>query len=327
MTLLVSKSDFMAAPPHLRLTAIQGALVQHWQNGATDEQRQRYGRFVFNMDRFAFKRLEQLNPTEADWEEGYALLQEALRSCIFIGKHIRPWDFVRPSEVNDPNQIWVGFEVETGFQTSNQRAAALEALQKTKRHTVCLDSEGEGAAVEITFMPRNLSDLDKSGPGYLLNMYEKNPSWVYDKGGAYVGTHLNFSTPSMRGTVTRRISAGEALRGVGDAIAHGLTADQRLAIFGRSSVYGPQPYTHPTPHVECKWFRTTYQRPRWNAYKHVSKRFVERVEEMMTTGVHGNTPLWAEWFIPLADECLKIMDHGSTAMTAKTAAKIAVKAA
>lgn len=244
-------------------------------------------------------------PTSADYkllqkrymtEPGQALAQRHYSlTQLRFGKHVRPWFFVDPSSVLPADQVWVGFEVETGY---TNRAALTQAIGKLARckQLVALDVEGSGSyPLEVTFFPVALGDMEvKSGPLRIINMVRGNPPAGHDPMVSMVGTHFNFSTPGMR----QRHNPTFSTSAVGQAIAR-LGDARRELLFGRRNVYGPVPYWHGT-HVECKWFNTTYDKKVWARYCRVIRAFVAEVQALGADGARQQD--WDRFFTELASQ-------------------------
>jgi len=206
-----------------------------------------------------------------------------------FGKSTRPWHFVSPASVLPADQVWVGFEVETGYHSREALTTALGKLARCKQ-LIALDVEGSGRQpIEVTFFPVALADMEKKGgPSRIINMSTSVPPATHDPD-RLVGTHFNFSTPTMR-------SSGIQfdVNGVGHAIQN-LTGEQRELLFGRSRVYGPTPYWQGT-HVECKWFNTTYNKSMWKRYCRVMRAFIAEVQAVEA----GAPQRWGAFFNTLA---------------------------
>lgn len=210
-------------------------------------------------------------------------------SWLKFGKSTRPWFFINPASVLPADQVWVGFEVETGYRSREDLTTALGKLARCKQ-LIALDVEGSGAQpLEVTFFPVALADIEKKGgPSRIIDMYTSVSPAIHRPDGL-VGTHFNFSTPTMRSSGLRF-----RLRDVGTAI-HRLTGNQRVLLFGRSRVYGPTPYWRGS-HVECKWFNTTYNKSVWKRYCRVIRAFVAEVQAVEA----GAPQRWNAFFNTLA---------------------------
>lgn len=72
-------------------------------------------------------------------------------------KGVRPWNLVNVSATNDPQQMWIGIEWETGFCSQREYQAVVQWMWEN-HHNWALDNEGVGPWLgEFTFPPCNLS--------------------------------------------------------------------------------------------------------------------------------------------------------------------------
>lgn len=226
-------------------------------------------------------------PSCYPWYDAHTMVRylssEGFMRKVKCGKTARPWTFVNPGDRLDPTQVWVGFEVESGYNDADTYVAAMRHLEDSS-YRVCVDNEGTGAFMaEITFEPVNLSDLRTSaGPEEIIRMSRtmRPARHHYD---AMVGTHLNMSTPAMRqrSVVDNYYTLTAAIGGVMD----GLSPAAKFSITGRRRVYVGRPEYHARDEqrrIEFKWFNTTYMRTRWERYCEVTEavaRFVQDEEQ------------------------------------------------
>lgn len=196
------------------------------------------------------------------------------------GKTIRPWTFVNPADHLDPSQVWVGFEVESGYRSMEDYNQAMRLLEDSD-YRVCVDPEGTGEVpAEITFAPVNLSDLRRcAGPEHIISLAQL-VSPARHRADAAVGTHLNLSTPAMRDDTflssaeTRNYFYIGLCLVMGDVLM-GMSGRARSRITGRARVYRTRPEYHAgfgsdPRRIEFKWFNTTYQARRWERYCEVT---------------------------------------------------------
>lgn len=216
------------------------------------------------------------------------------RRTLRFSKNVRPWFFVSPASVLPADEVWVGFEVETGYDNAETLRSAVQTLGRC-RQLVAIDVEGSGRCpVEITFFPVALSDMEKKGgPSRIISMAKKHTPAVHAPS-ACVGTHFNFSTPYMRSTRRHPFSCYSVGGGI-----NMLRDEERLLLFGRGRVYGPAPYVHAADdsiHVECKWFNTTYDPAVWARYCRVMRGFLARVIETQADTTRQTEAQWRDFF-------------------------------
>lgn len=130
------------------------------------------------------------------------VIKDAIQERRFIGKWIRPWDIVPPEKRLDKDKVWVGWEMETGFNSPNHFYNALKWFDNRVKGG-CYDQEGSGSyCCEFTFYPTHLEDIQhKGGPNRLIKRLTKGditPA-VHDPD-EHIGTHANISTPKSRST-------------------------------------------------------------------------------------------------------------------------------
>lgn len=93
-----------------------------------------------------------------------------------LSKGVRPWELVDCSANNDPDDIWIGLEWETGFVNRNEYRAVVQYMWQ-RHHNWAIDAEGIGPHYgEFTFPPVNLTDWIDGN-----SMFDDVRAWMKDK--------------------------------------------------------------------------------------------------------------------------------------------------
>lgn len=172
-------------------------------------------------------------------------------------KGIRPWELVNCVSDNDPNEIWIGVEWETGFASRNEFKAAVQYLW-THHNNWAIDAEGIGPHYgEFTFPP---VDLDKWIEGksmmdslrrwmasknivtpriyreidYKDSGHNKPRNWELDEDATDGwGCHVNISVPMTRTSRSRMTMMGCVINWL-NARMDDMSYIQQLRLFGRN---------------------------------------------------------------------------------------------
>lgn len=215
-----------------------------------------------------------------------------VRRCVaagkFIGKRLRPWDIVAPYILLDQSKVWVGFEYETGYSTRAEYMQSLKWFDRAFKRG-CYDCEGSGVyPVEYTFYPVELDKLEfKSGPAAMIRKAPKLNPYKHHHN-SYIGTHVNISTPRSR-------SGENSLAGLSGYFCNAvisMSEEQRLILFGRSSVYGSGHPNWREKHWEFKLFNTTYDMRTWLGYCLVVRKYVEIIQVIEAGRAARSPSLW-----------------------------------
>lgn len=209
-------------------------------------------------------------------EEAAVVLQQIKDRLLrngSLGKYGRPWD-LDPKFIErlDPEQVWWGFEFETGYRTKEDQKEVLSHTWDTWEG-VAFDSEGEGHwATEITFPPQEMSKYEDGTADAMqfMKYLTDNKDKTYLSGEVYVGTHFNLRIPSINMSDCGRLS-----RGLSKTL---MTMGQRDSfrfeeMFGRRDMYGffCNRGGDEHPYLEGKLFRTTYDWEEFQQYIDVCK--------------------------------------------------------
>lgn len=199
--------------------------------------------------------------------------------CFLQWKSLRPWDVVDITASLDKSKAWIGWEVETGWNSSVARSNVISKFFDSYQW-VCTDDEGPECGVELTWCPREVDYYDDTNHPLLWvarlrnDHYEHNP-WEH------VGTHINVSTPTFRTLDYRgRCSVTSALnRGLAS-----LAYSERESLFGRSDLYAgffERGNRASTQHwLEGKLFNSTYELSTARDYITVGNNIAMLVEHL-----------------------------------------------
>lgn len=202
-------------------------------------------------------------------------------------KSFRPWVVVDVTAKLDPTKAWIGWEIETGWLSHDDRRNAITLMQERYEYS-CTDQEGFGAyQVELTFSPRTPEAYEGRGTPahpllFVAGLDGEQQHEAYDQ----VGTHVNVSTPAFR------VLDGAACERVASALNYGLkgmTGKDKEVLFGRENLYGGffvQPYVGyeevieagTTRWLEGKLFNSTYDKEQAREYIKTGNRIAELVE-------------------------------------------------
>lgn len=207
----------------------------------------------------------------------YTEVRNYISKGMFIGKSLRPWNIIPTNTVLPEDEVWVGFEVETGYPTLTGFKSAIKWVDKNTDRS-CYDREGSGRfPVEFTFYPTTLDKMEwDSGPASLIRYGKKNPPSGHSPL-RMIGTHANISTPKYRSSANSSI-AYDSLSSKMSRAMIGINRKERGILFGREGQYRCEPVCFDT-HMEYKWFNTTYDIRVWQGYCLVIKSVIKMMEE------------------------------------------------
>lgn len=170
-------------------------------------------------------------------------------------KRDRPWAIVDFAKRLDPNEAWIGFEFETGFDDKQQYQQFIRWLWE--QPYVAIDREGTGVyPVEVAFPPQTVSDIEKNGhllqkaiEFYTVNNLTpaRNPTTFTRRD---VGIHAGISTKKWRAGCDDRGAVAWRLNKLLDK----LNAAQRKKAYGRAALHWGCVHNRDS-YVELKMFR------------------------------------------------------------------------
>lgn len=197
-------------------------------------------------------------------------------------KLTRPWSLVNMSDKLDPEQAWMGFEFETGWDNHRDYERAMAFLIDKLDH-VAVDREGTGSYVaEITFPPENFNDYTDGKASiqkFYDHLYETDNRMASSLGYAeYAGTHVNISTPAWRKNLMS-CRSGSLLGRLNHSLQ--CVKDKRK-VFGRTPYgYGySRGDTQGNSWIEFKLFLSKPTREEFEHYVSVSQRLAVCIERM-----------------------------------------------
>lgn len=209
-----------------------------------------------------------------------AKLQEALNNHQG-NKQDRPWLLVDLGKSLDPDQPWIGFEFETGFDSRDDYRKFINFLWG-QSHTA-IDKEGTGQyPVEVAFAPQNYSDVE-AGNCTLLQTVE----FIRDQGlkpalnpttfsCTDVGIHGGLSTPKYRKYRRQQDNVCPRL----SDILKKLNKAHKIELFGRHELHWG--YAHPrNGYIELKLFKAIPEVERVIGYIQVTMRMAALVDYLI----------------------------------------------
>lgn len=233
-------------------------------------------RIVNNSVNWRWREVEQTLPENFTMEDVESFL-DTIHTRIIDGeflewKTMRPWEIVDIAAHLDPSKPWIGWEVETGWNTSEDRSFALQELFDRYNH-VATDNEGPEYGVEMTWSPAVNGKYEGQHPLlFVVDMAAKYDSYDHDAE-SETGTHVNISSPTFRNlNVTQ---AAEVVNALNHALGD-MTDSNREELFGRSLLYGG--FFLQEGWVEGKMFNTTYSQACAESYIRTAERLAAVVE-------------------------------------------------
>ncbi|MEG3035769.1 MAG: hypothetical protein RR877_09835, partial [Aurantimicrobium sp.] len=271
--------------------------------------------------------------------------QEAYRARLHrhsLEKGVRPWELVNCTANNDPNDIWIGMEWETGFKTLNEYRAVVDYMWKYHNNWA-IDAEGIGAHFgEFTFPPCNLSDYleGKSMMDSVRNWmkskgivtprnYEEITPNHYDYSGDATdnwGCHVNISVPMTRDNRLAHFTMNLLVTYLSRAMEE-MSDEQQQELFGRTPYgYGGH-RTNPdgTEHWwEWKLFRTPVSDEEVENIRKVAGRLALLLGEYSTNPkkyfvnlINRRGYYTAKYLVPTGDELFNYLSERSELVTGK----------
>lgn len=208
-------------------------------------------------------------------------------------KALRPWEVTDLYSNLDQSKAWIGWEVETGWCSSNSRGRVINRFLNTYNH-VCTDDEGYGYGVELTWCPKEVDYWDASSPDKVHPLlFVASCADEYDadehQPDNMVGTHANVSTPTSRSLSPKHMIL---LR---SALNYGLmrmSDDEKEEVFGRSELYAGFFVRGDDDNawLEGKLFNSTYDEAVAKGYIRTGARLVEVVEDVAAR-LAANVPI------------------------------------
>lgn len=198
-----------------------------------------------------------------------------------LGKGTRPWELVDCTANNDPNDIWIGMEWETGFKTHAEYQATVQYMWQTHNNWA-IDAEGIGPHYgEFTFPPCDLTAwiegksmmddmrrwMESKGIttprtyGEIDRADDDDGDYSYDEDDATEGwgCHINISVPLTRDNRNKHYMISQVVFQLSEIMQEGFNWKKNQELFGRDPYgYGGH-RTNPdgTEHWwEWKLFRT-----------------------------------------------------------------------
>ena len=206
-------------------------------------------------------------------------------------KALRPWVVCDVTANLDPEQPWIGWEIETGWNTHEDRYAVVSLFNERYMYS-CTDNEGHGPyPIELTFSPQTPAYYTSRGtpvhPLLFVATHKKRAD--EHRPGNMVGTHINFSTPAFRAGDTR---LQQRVEGAFNNSLVLLTGPQKKELFGRSELYagcfvrGDSDSEGGTGvcWIEGKLFNSTYDTAVAKGYIEVSNRMCAVMEQLAQRG-------------------------------------------
>lgn len=228
-------------------------------------------------------------------------------------KAMRPWDIVNLNETLDATKVWIGWEIETGWNTLDARKSAVSDLLSSYNH-VALDEEGPCYGAEMTWAPANEGKFEGEHPLlYVSDLADKYEVYRHDPEDC-TGTHVNISTPTIRDI--KRDYVAEAVNAMNHGL-HSLDHNQREALFGRPVLYGG--FFVRDGYVEGKLFNTTYDKEEAKVYISVASRLSDLLESLakfVLSGSHEHNKVRIDNFYQAmkgADPVFTVVSRGTWA--------------
>lgn len=206
------------------------------------------------------------------------------------GKYNRPWCLVDIFSKLDPNEVWIGMEMETGFNNEDHYKQLVQYIWDDLSY-VAMDREGSGYyPIEVTFPPEELSKFAR-GEAQINKMLDfmndKKLNNIVPAESHVTGTHVNISTPKFRTMAdnSRRDMVARAMT----YTLQTLNAAQRVEFFNRqpygwcyrrnaASPSGVQEW------IEMKLFFSTTDRVKFGEYMATIERISLLIDKLIDHG-------------------------------------------
>lgn len=215
------------------------------------------------------------------------------------GKFNRPWVLVDLFSKLDPNEMWVGMEMETGFNHQDHYRSLVNFIWDNLSY-VAMDREGSGDyPIEVTFPPEEMSKFTR-GESQIHKMLdfmnEERLENVVPYDTNVTGTHVNLSTPMYRSLTdendrSRIVSVfSRSISTLGFSDKHQLFGRQPYGYCYRRSATGPSRVTQNW--VEMKLFFSTTDRAVFGHYMGV----IERLGMMLDKVIEAHAANMQQFF-------------------------------
>lgn len=206
-------------------------------------------------------------------------------------KALRPWVVCDVTKGLDPEQPWIGWEIETGWNTYADRYYVVSLFNERYMYS-CTDNEGYGGyPIELTFSPQTPAYYTSRGASVhpLLFVANHAAKACVHNARSMVGTHINFSTPAFRAG-DRRLQ--ERVEGALNNSLVLLTGPQKKELFGRGELYAgcflrgdsDSESGSNSRWIEGKLFNSTYDTPTAKGYIEVGNRLCSVMEQLAQRG-------------------------------------------
>lgn len=209
----------------------------------------------------------------------YDTIHDEIGEGRFIaGKDIRPWYIVDICAGLPEDKPWIGWEIETGWDSYEDLCRATTYIRDNNMH-VGYDPEGEAYAAEFTFAPR-AEYTDSNHPLLMMCRVADEIAEPYPhEASEFVGTHINLSTPSYR---KAPYLIRECVSDVLNRSLYNLDYDDNEDLFGRSEPFDGF-FDRTSACAKYKWiegklFNTTYNRSTARWYIKVGDNLTKLVE-------------------------------------------------
>jgi hypothetical protein len=206
-------------------------------------------------------------------------------------KALRPWVVCDVTKDLDKTQPWIGWEIETGWNTRDDRYRVVSLFNQRYMYS-CTDDEGYGSyQIELTFSPQTPDYyVKRDNPLHPLLFVANHKARAYvHSTGAMVGTHINFSTPAFRAGDER---LQERVEGALNNSLVLLSGAQKKELFGRGELYAgcflrgdsDTESGSGTRWIEGKLFNSTYDWEVAKGYIEVGNRLCSVMEQLAQRG-------------------------------------------
>lgn len=220
-----------------------------------------------------------------------AMHERIAEGSMLEWKALRPWVVTDVTRDLDKAQPWIGWEIETGWATHEDRYAVVSLFNERYMYS-CTDNEGHGNyPIELTFSPQTPAYYTSRGtPVHPLLFVANQKERAYPhSAGNMVGTHINFSTPAFRAGDGR---LQERVEGALNNSLVLLSGIQKKELFGRSELYAgcflrgdnDSESGSNSRWIEGKLFNSTYETSVAKGYIEVGNRLCSVMEQLAQRG-------------------------------------------
>lgn len=230
--------------------------------------------------------------TSVDMHKIVEVVHERIAQGNFLEwKALRPWVVCDVTATLSPDEPWIGWEIETGWASHEDRYAVVSLFNERYMHS-CTDNEGYGRyPVELTFSPQTPSYYSSRGTPVhpLLFVANQEEHAQPHSARSMIGTHINFSTPAFRSGVPalqRRVEGA-----LNNSLVL-LSSAEKKELFGRSELYAgcflrgdsDSESGSNSRWIEGKLFNSTYDTPTAKGYIEVGNRLCSVMEQLAQRG-------------------------------------------